>query len=94
MGWLYMRHNEETGQWYVGRTHHENHHDRSDSQGGGPFAVGMDGKELAVKIEGDKFALSTAETEAIQFMVGFVGRDNLKNKMQVYSPVTGFQWDE
>lgn len=87
--WLYVRRNEEKDTWYAGRTGNEDYHKRADSGKNGKFAVGMDGKELAVKVECEtKEEEHYTESEAIQFLVAFVGR-HCNNHTQRSNPETG-----
>jgi hypothetical protein len=95
--WLYLRsklskENDGTHQYYAGKTHHDNYHNREDSRGAGKFAVGMDGKELAVQIDEEYTHID--ETSGIQFLIAFFGgRSHVGNKQQVSQPVTGWEWD-
>jgi translation initiation factor IF-3 len=95
MAWLYLRskpNDDGTNQYYVGKTKHDNIHNRSDSRGAGKFAIGMDSKELAVKVSEETTHIQ--ETEGIQFLVAFFGRGHVHNKQQIHQPVTGYKWDE
>lgn len=96
MAWIYLRHSDNedgNGEWYAGRTGNHDFHKRQDSGGNGPFAVGMDGKEVAVKLRDDEDA-HYVESEAIQFLRAFVGFANCRNQKQLYVPRTGYQWRE
>lgn len=79
----------DTRVYYAGVTKHDNVHNRRDSRNGGPFAVGMDGKECVVKINDETAHIE--EAEAIQCLSAFLGWFNVGNVSKRYQPETGWE---